>query len=106
MYVLTYVLINSVLLKRTQEKWISTSITRVEACLDRTWETLNSGYWKDVPIEYRYCYSLCTVVKVYKYLCVCEELSLYIYFVLYIVYLYKTSLTCLSYIIYFYRQYC
>ncbi|XP_020290969.1 lysine-specific demethylase 8-like isoform X2 [Pseudomyrmex gracilis] len=47
----------------TQEKWISTSITRVEACLDRTWETLNSGYWKDVPIEYRYCYSLCTVVK-------------------------------------------
>lgn len=51
---------------RTSNKWISTSITRVEACLDRTWEALNSGYWKDVPIEYRYCYSICVVVKVYK----------------------------------------
>ncbi|XP_032662620.1 bifunctional peptidase and arginyl-hydroxylase JMJD5 isoform X3 [Odontomachus brunneus] len=47
----------------TSETWISTSITRIEACLDRTWEALNSGYWKDVPIEYRYCYSLCIVIK-------------------------------------------
>ncbi|XP_018366263.1 PREDICTED: lysine-specific demethylase 8 isoform X1 [Trachymyrmex cornetzi] len=47
----------------TSEKWINTSITRLEACLDRTWEILNSGYWKDVPIEYRYCYSLCVIVK-------------------------------------------
>ncbi|XP_036139428.1 bifunctional peptidase and arginyl-hydroxylase JMJD5 isoform X2 [Monomorium pharaonis] len=47
----------------TSEKWISASITRVEACLDRTWEVLNSGYWKDVPLEYRYCYSLCIIIK-------------------------------------------
>ncbi|XP_011151408.1 lysine-specific demethylase 8 [Harpegnathos saltator] len=50
--------------KLTSEKWISTSITKIEACLDRTWEALNSGYWKDVPIEYRYCYSLCIIMKV------------------------------------------
>lgn len=37
---------------------------RLEACLDRTWEVLNSGYWKDVRIEYRYCYTLCVIVKV------------------------------------------
>lgn len=49
---------------RTSEKWISASITRLEACLDRTWEVLNSGYWKNVPTEYRYCYSLCVIVKV------------------------------------------
>ncbi|XP_011704830.1 PREDICTED: lysine-specific demethylase 8 [Wasmannia auropunctata] len=47
----------------TSEKWISASVTRVEACLDRTWEVLNSGCWKDVPIEYRYCYSLCVIIK-------------------------------------------
>ncbi|XP_071630739.1 bifunctional peptidase and arginyl-hydroxylase JMJD5 isoform X2 [Temnothorax longispinosus] len=47
----------------TSEKWINASITRLEACLDRTWEVLNSGSWKDVPIEYRYCYSLCVIVK-------------------------------------------
>ncbi|XP_070157745.1 bifunctional peptidase and arginyl-hydroxylase JMJD5-like isoform X1 [Polyergus mexicanus] len=45
------------------EAWINNSITRVEACLDRTWEVLNSGYWKDVPIGYRYCYSLCVTLK-------------------------------------------
>ncbi|XP_029680854.1 bifunctional peptidase and arginyl-hydroxylase JMJD5-like isoform X3 [Formica exsecta] len=45
------------------EAWINNSITRVEACLDRTWELLNSGYWKDVPIGYRYCYSLCVALK-------------------------------------------
>ncbi|XP_014482677.1 PREDICTED: lysine-specific demethylase 8 [Dinoponera quadriceps] len=47
----------------TSEKWIGTSITKIEACLDRTWEMLNSGYWKDVPVEYRYSYSLCIVIK-------------------------------------------
>lgn len=47
----------------TSEEWIRESITRTEACLDRTWELLNSGYWKDVPIEHRYCYTLCVIVK-------------------------------------------
>ncbi|KAL0130444.1 hypothetical protein PUN28_002250 [Cardiocondyla obscurior] len=47
----------------TSEKWINSSITRIEACLDRTWEVLNSGYWKDISVEYRYCYSLCIVLK-------------------------------------------
>lgn len=45
------------------QKWVATSLLLVEACLDKTWEVLNSGYWKDVPIEYRYCYSLCTIIK-------------------------------------------
>ncbi|XP_015440321.1 PREDICTED: lysine-specific demethylase 8-like [Dufourea novaeangliae] len=45
------------------KKWVNNSLILVEACLDKTWETLNSGYWKDVPIEYRYCYSLCTILK-------------------------------------------
>ncbi|XP_012222412.2 bifunctional peptidase and arginyl-hydroxylase JMJD5 [Linepithema humile] len=49
--------------KLTLEKWISSAIERVEACLDRIWEALNSGYWKEVPVEYRYCYSLCAIVK-------------------------------------------
>ncbi|XP_070157756.1 uncharacterized protein [Polyergus mexicanus] len=31
--------------------------------LDCTWEVLNSGYWKDVPTGYRYCYSLCVTLK-------------------------------------------
>lgn len=49
--------------KLTSTGWIDASLSRVEACLDRTWEMLNTGHWKDVPIENRYCYSLCTVVK-------------------------------------------
>ncbi|XP_034174793.2 bifunctional peptidase and arginyl-hydroxylase JMJD5 [Osmia lignaria lignaria] len=44
-------------------KWIENSLILVEACLDKTWETLNSGYWQFVPIEYRYCYSLCIILK-------------------------------------------
>ena len=36
----------------------------VSACIDRTWEMLNSGYWKNVPLEYRYCYSLSCTLKV------------------------------------------
>ncbi|XP_076239959.1 jumonji C domain-containing protein 5 isoform X2 [Calliopsis andreniformis] len=46
------------------KKWIENTVILVEACLDKTWETLNSGYWQSVPIEYRYCYSLCTILKV------------------------------------------
>ncbi|KAH0947500.1 hypothetical protein HN011_003656 [Eciton burchellii] len=49
--------------KLISAKWIDASLTRVEACLDRTWEMLNTGHWKDVPIENRYCFSLCTVIK-------------------------------------------
>ncbi|XP_076655045.1 bifunctional peptidase and arginyl-hydroxylase JMJD5 [Halictus rubicundus] len=45
------------------KKWVDSSLVLVEACLDKTWEILNSGYWKYVPIEYRYCYSLCTILK-------------------------------------------
>ncbi|KAJ8675645.1 hypothetical protein QAD02_011431 [Eretmocerus hayati] len=41
--------------------WVKSDLITVEACLDRTWEMLNSGYWKDVPINYRYCYSLCSI---------------------------------------------
>ncbi|XP_076628937.1 bifunctional peptidase and arginyl-hydroxylase JMJD5 [Colletes latitarsis] len=44
-------------------KWVENSLILVEACLDKTWEILNSGYWQSVPIDYRYCYSLCTILK-------------------------------------------
>ncbi|XP_017796883.1 PREDICTED: lysine-specific demethylase 8-like [Habropoda laboriosa] len=43
--------------------WIEDSLLLVEACLDKTWEILNSGYWRFVLIEYRYCYSFCTILK-------------------------------------------
>ncbi|XP_066594411.1 bifunctional peptidase and arginyl-hydroxylase JMJD5 isoform X1 [Prorops nasuta] len=46
------------------EIFIENSLIKIETCIDRTWETLNSGYWKDVSIEYRYSYSLCSIVKV------------------------------------------
>ncbi|XP_058798769.1 bifunctional peptidase and arginyl-hydroxylase JMJD5 isoform X2 [Phymastichus coffea] len=48
---------------KINEEWIKNDLLIVDACLDRTWEMLNSGYWKDVPIIYRYCYSLCCVIK-------------------------------------------
>ncbi|KAK0094403.1 hypothetical protein PV326_011037, partial [Microctonus aethiopoides] len=34
-----------------------------EACLDRTWEELNTGHWKNVPIEQRHCYTVCSILK-------------------------------------------
>ncbi|CAK9820561.1 Bifunctional peptidase and arginyl-hydroxylase JMJD5 [Anthophora plagiata] len=43
--------------------WIEDSLLLVEACLDKTWEILNSGYWRFVSVEYRYCYSFCTILK-------------------------------------------
>ncbi|XP_054003851.1 bifunctional peptidase and arginyl-hydroxylase JMJD5 [Hylaeus anthracinus] len=45
------------------KKWVESSLILIEACLDRTWEILNSGYWQSVPINHRYCYSLCTILK-------------------------------------------
>lgn len=33
--------------------------------LDRTWEHLNTGYWKDVNIQWRYTYSFASLVKSY-----------------------------------------
>ncbi|XP_043485810.1 lysine-specific demethylase 8 [Polistes fuscatus] len=50
--------------KLDKTKWIKKSLITIEACLDRTWEILNSGHWKDVPISYRYSYSFCSLVKV------------------------------------------
>ncbi|XP_014229131.1 jmjC domain-containing protein 5 isoform X1 [Trichogramma pretiosum] len=44
-------------------QWLDKHLLVSDACLERTWEMLNSGYWKDVPINYRYCYSLCSVIK-------------------------------------------
>lgn len=44
-------------------KWVKSTLILVEACLDKTWEILNSGHWQSVPVEYRYCYSLCTILK-------------------------------------------
>ncbi|XP_043684601.1 lysine-specific demethylase 8 [Vespula pensylvanica] len=50
-------------LERTTN-WINKSLIRIEACLDRTWQLLNSGHWKDVPLSYRYSYSFCSLLKV------------------------------------------
>lgn len=51
--------------KKTKDfEWIKSDLLITEACLDRTWDLLNSGYWKDVPISYRYSYSLCSIIKV------------------------------------------
>ncbi|XP_061930024.1 bifunctional peptidase and arginyl-hydroxylase JMJD5-like isoform X1 [Apis cerana] len=44
-------------------KWTKDSLILIEACLDKTWEALNSGHWQSVPIEYRYSYTLCTILK-------------------------------------------
>lgn len=38
----------------------------IESCnvlLDKTWEKLNTGYWKDVNINWRYAYTLLSVLK-------------------------------------------
>ncbi|XP_043268478.1 bifunctional peptidase and arginyl-hydroxylase JMJD5 isoform X2 [Venturia canescens] len=46
-----------------EQNLIDDSLLRLEACLDQTWETLNTGYWKDVSINYRYSYTLASVIK-------------------------------------------
>ncbi|XP_048513078.1 bifunctional peptidase and arginyl-hydroxylase JMJD5 isoform X2 [Athalia rosae] len=45
------------------DQWIQNALVKLDACLDRTWESLNSGYWKEVSVKYRYCYSFCTILK-------------------------------------------
>ncbi|KAF7994376.1 hypothetical protein HCN44_003848 [Aphidius gifuensis] len=45
------------------DEWIHNTFWRLEACVDRTWEALNTGYWKDVPIRERHCYTICSVMK-------------------------------------------
>ncbi|CAG5074070.1 Similar to Kdm8: Bifunctional peptidase and arginyl-hydroxylase JMJD5 (Mus musculus) [Cotesia congregata] len=42
---------------------IDCKLIEIEACLDRTWENLNTGYWKDVSIGHRYCYTICSLLK-------------------------------------------
>lgn len=44
-------------------EWTRDSLILVDACLDKTWEVLNSGQWQSVSIEYRHCYSLCSVLE-------------------------------------------
>ncbi|XP_063974912.1 bifunctional peptidase and arginyl-hydroxylase JMJD5 isoform X2 [Diachasmimorpha longicaudata] len=46
------------------------TLLRLEACLDRTWEALNTGHWKDVEMRHRYCYTICSVLK-----CIVLEMS-------------------------------
>ncbi|XP_057336029.1 bifunctional peptidase and arginyl-hydroxylase JMJD5 [Microplitis mediator] len=42
---------------------IDYKLIELEACLDRTWEDLNTGHWKDVPVNYRHCYTICSLLK-------------------------------------------
>ncbi|BFZ13538.1 hypothetical protein BsWGS_16577 [Bradybaena similaris] len=39
------------------------SVSLCESLLDKIWEELNTGYWKDVPLCWRQAYSLVSVVK-------------------------------------------
>ncbi|KAH9489752.1 Lysine-specific demethylase 8 [Bulinus truncatus] len=41
----------------------SKSLDLCEPLLDKVWEELNTGYWKDVPLCWRQAYSLISVVK-------------------------------------------
>ncbi|XP_076470529.1 bifunctional peptidase and arginyl-hydroxylase JMJD5-like [Babylonia areolata] len=38
-------------------------IKSCDVLLDKTWEALNTGYWKDVDINWRYAYTLLSVLK-------------------------------------------
>ncbi|KAH0552061.1 bifunctional peptidase and arginyl-hydroxylase JMJD5 [Cotesia glomerata] len=53
---------SSLELNKIPEK-IDCKLIEIEACLDRTWENLNTGYWKDVSIGHRYCYTICSLLK-------------------------------------------
>lgn len=47
-----------------EKNWIVNTLLRLESCLDRTWEELNTGHWKYVAIQQRYCFTICSVLKV------------------------------------------
>ena len=45
------------------EKKHSEALEQCSPLLDKIWEELNTGYWKDVPIYWRQAYSLVSVIK-------------------------------------------
>lgn len=61
------------LLERTKQLWEYLLAGRFERAvevsqivIDRTWEHLNTGYWKDVDIHWRYVYSFASLIKSYS----------------------------------------
>ncbi len=40
------------------------ALTSIQAVLDHTWEQLNTGHWRDVPIVHRHVFSIASLIKV------------------------------------------
>ncbi|XP_067651696.1 bifunctional peptidase and arginyl-hydroxylase JMJD5-like [Haliotis asinina] len=57
------------LLKRTCECFYgphgASVLQHCEVLLDMAWEKLNTGYWKDVDVNWRYAYTVSSLMKVY-----------------------------------------
>ncbi|XP_034951121.1 bifunctional peptidase and arginyl-hydroxylase JMJD5 [Chelonus insularis] len=49
--------------EKPSKSWIECRLIRIDACLYRIWEDLNTGHWKNVPIQHRYSYTICSIVK-------------------------------------------
>ena len=45
------------------DKYFDTCLSLSDIILDRTWEKLNTGHWKDVDISWRYLYSYASLLK-------------------------------------------
>ena len=48
-----------------EKKW-KNCVSCCEICLDITWEKLNTGYWKDVSMSWRYAYTFVSVAKAFS----------------------------------------
>ncbi|KAE8740647.1 hypothetical protein FOCC_FOCC013795 [Frankliniella occidentalis] len=40
------------------------ALTSIQAVLDHTWEQLNTGHWRDVPIVHRHVFSIASLIKI------------------------------------------
>ncbi|KAK3096445.1 hypothetical protein FSP39_000213, partial [Pinctada imbricata] len=41
----------------------SAAMSKTKPLLDYIWEKLNTGYWKDVDVTWRFCYTVVSVLK-------------------------------------------
>ncbi|XP_041376139.1 LOW QUALITY PROTEIN: bifunctional peptidase and arginyl-hydroxylase JMJD5-like [Gigantopelta aegis] len=49
------------------------SLTVCDSLLDMTWEKLNTGYWKDVHLDWRRVYTVVSVAKVFCQCCLLKQ---------------------------------
>ncbi|KAK3914897.1 Bifunctional peptidase and arginyl-hydroxylase JMJD5 [Frankliniella fusca] len=40
------------------------ALTSIQGVLDQTWEQLNTGHWRDVPIVHRHVFSIASLIKI------------------------------------------